>query len=207
MNTPESLPAASKSKSGKSRGLRTLLLWVVLASVLPVFLAIPGLTAYLYQRERADLDQALLQTTRALLQAVDGHLIAAQNGLELLAGSEELRRGDLAQFYKRGNDLVNLGFVHNVVLLDETGQQLMNTLQPFGQPLPKTGHMARFPPRQNSCRPDMILNLGAIRTKDGTVRRSIQEQDGGAAVAAGERRCRCIGERDRGVGADIGTMA
>jgi PAS domain-containing protein len=63
------------------------------------------------------------------------------------------------------------------------------------------------PPRQNSCRPDMILNLGAIRTKDGTVRRSIQEQDGGAAVAAGERRCRCIGERDRGVGADIGTMA
>jgi transposase len=26
------------------------------------------------------------------------------------------------------------------------------------------------PPRQNSCRPDMILHLGAIRTKDGSVR-------------------------------------
>lgn len=35
----------------------------------------------------------------------------------------------------------------------------------------------------------MILNLGAIRMKDGTVRRSIQEQSGGAAVAAGEREC------------------
>ena len=40
------------------------------------------------------------------------------------------------------------------------------------------------PLRQNSCRPDMILNLGAIGMKDGTVRRSIQEQGGGAVVAA-----------------------
>ena len=39
------------------------------------------------------------------------------------------------------------------------------------------------PPRQNSCRLDMILNLGAIRMKYGTVRRSIQEQGGGAVVS------------------------
>ena len=43
------------------------------------------------------------------------------------------------------------------------------------------------PPRQNSCRSDMMLNLGAIRMNDGSVRRSIQEQSGGAIVAAGER--------------------
>ncbi|MDP2829037.1 MAG: DUF4160 domain-containing protein, partial [Sulfuricellaceae bacterium] len=50
------------------------------------------------------------------------------------------------------------------------------------------GHVPReVPPRQNSCRPDMILNLGAIRMKHGTVRRSIQEQSGGTVVAAGER--------------------
>jgi hypothetical protein len=63
------------------------------------------------------------------------------------------------------------------------------------------------PPRQNSCRPDMILNLGAIRMNDGTVRRSISEQSGGAVVAAGERRCGRGGKRDWSVGADIGTMA
>jgi len=63
------------------------------------------------------------------------------------------------------------------------------------------------PPRQNSCRLDMILNLGAIRTKDGTVRRSIQEQSGGAVVAAGKRQCGRGGERDWRVGADIGTLA
>ena len=43
------------------------------------------------------------------------------------------------------------------------------------------------PPRQNSCRLDMILNLGAIRKNDGTVRRSIQEQSGSAIAAAGKR--------------------
>ena len=63
------------------------------------------------------------------------------------------------------------------------------------------------PPRQNSCRPDMILNLGTIRMNDGTVRRGIQEQDGGAVVAAGERECWRVGERNWSVSADIGTMA
>jgi len=33
----------------------------------------------------------------------------------------------------------------------------------------------RSPPRQNSCRSDMMLKLRAIRMNDGSVRRSIQE--------------------------------
>ena len=48
------------------------------------------------------------------------------------------------------------------------------------------------PPRQNSCRLLMMLNLGATRMRDGTVRRRIQEQGGGAVVAAGERRDRRV---------------
>ena len=63
------------------------------------------------------------------------------------------------------------------------------------------------PPRQTSCRLDIIFNLGAIRMKDGTVRRSIQEQGGGAVVAAGERQCGRGVTRDWGFGADIGTLA
>ena|SRR3989338_4419325 len=64
-----------------------------------------------------------------------------------------------------------------------------------------------YPPRQNSCRSDMILNLGAIRMKYGTVRRSIQEQSGGAVTATGERQCGFGGERNWSDGANIGTMA
>ena len=43
------------------------------------------------------------------------------------------------------------------------------------------------PLRQTSCRSDMMLILGAIRTNDGSVWRSIQKQSSGAVVAAGER--------------------
>jgi mRNA-degrading endonuclease HigB of HigAB toxin-antitoxin module len=43
------------------------------------------------------------------------------------------------------------------------------------------------PPCQNSCRLDGKLNQGATRKRDGTIRRSLQKQSGGADVAAGER--------------------
>ena len=71
----------------------------------------------------------------------------------------------------------------------------------------KDGESLPAPPRQNSCRLDIILNLGATRRNDGTIRRSIQEQGGGAFVAAGERQCGFGGERNWSDGANIGTMA
>ena len=43
------------------------------------------------------------------------------------------------------------------------------------------------PPRQNSCRSDKMMNLGATRKRNGKVRRSIQETRGGEVIAAGER--------------------
>lgn len=122
--------------------IKVLLILVVIVTILPVLIAIPFHVANLFQRDRTVLNQSVQLTTQTLLQAVDGNLRAAQNSLNLLAGSEELTRGDLAQFYQRGADLVNLGMANNVVVLDETGQQLINTLKPLGQPLPKTGNMA-----------------------------------------------------------------
>jgi hypothetical protein len=122
--------------------IKILPILVVVVTILPVLIAIPFHVANLFQRDRAALDQSVQLTTRVLLQSVDGNLRAAQNGLNLLAGSEALTRGDLAQFYQRGADLVNLGMANNVVVLDETGQQLINTLKPLGEPLPKTGNMA-----------------------------------------------------------------
>ena len=67
--------------------------------------------------------------------------------------------------------------------------------------------VAPIPLRQNSCRLVMMSKLGATRMKDGSVRRSIQEQSGGAVVAAGERRCRRGFTRIGGFGADFGTLA
>ena len=57
-----------------------------------------------------------------------------------------------------------------------------------GQPRVSRRPAGTLPMRQNSCRLDKKLNLGATRRRNGTVRRSIQEQGGGEVVAAGERR-------------------
>jgi hypothetical protein len=44
------------------------------------------------------------------------------------------------------------------------------------------------PPRHNSCRPDKIENLGAVKREQvGALRKDIQGQSGGTVAAAGER--------------------
>mgnify|MGYP000222740258 CR=1 FL=1 len=63
--------------------------------------------------------------------------------------------------------------------------------EPPGKPV--AGHTRRtprtdFPPRQNSCHLDRILNSGAMmRERVGAIRTRIQRQSGGAVAAAGER--------------------
>ena len=77
-----------------------------------------------------------------------------------------LMTGTEAAFFKRGRQLAKAA--------DQ------------GEPLPEE-RILSFPPCQNSCRLDRKLNQGATRKRDGTIRRSVQEQSGGTDVAAGER--------------------
>ena len=64
-----------------------------------------------------------------------------------------------------------------------------------------------FPPRQNSCRPDMMMTMGATRKRDGSLRGSIQEPGCGTVIAAGKRGCWYGGQGGRCVAADTGTLA
>ena len=63
------------------------------------------------------------------------------------------------------------------------------------------------PPRQNSCRLDMMMDMGAIGNRDGTLRGSIQEPGCGAVVAAGKRGDWNGGQGGWRVAADTGTLA
>jgi diguanylate cyclase (GGDEF)-like protein len=47
--------------------------------------------------------------------------------------------GDLANFHKRATDAVKGQLVSNYVLTDRQGSQLLNTVVPFGTPLPSSG--------------------------------------------------------------------
>ena len=116
--------------------VRTYLIWLVLACLLPGVLGATALFFHQYRQGRAELEKNTVLTARALAQAIDNHLRAARAVAESLANSDSLARGDLASFHaqaRRVMSQVGLGTV--VVLRDERGQQVLNTGVEWGQPL------------------------------------------------------------------------
>jgi signal transduction histidine kinase len=120
---------------------RSEFMLVVLATALPVWLAAAVL---LYNAEidaRALVERDAAAAARSVMVAIDRDVAAATVLAETLATSQSLLEGDLARFRVRAtNAIQRSGVGSNVVLSDASGQQVLNTLQPFGQPLPRHGN-------------------------------------------------------------------
>ena len=68
------------------------------------------------------------------MSAVDRDLVNTTVAAQVLAASPSLRSDDFAAFHREAIELVPLVFGGNFVLRDASGQQLINTLRPYGQP-------------------------------------------------------------------------
>jgi signal transduction histidine kinase/CheY-like chemotaxis protein len=126
-------------KSERSRTIRSALRWLVFACVIPAWLAILFFIIQSYERERSSIEQNTLGTARALVQAVDGELIGARAALQVLGASPYLSSGDLEKFYTEAQEALRSVPGDNIVLLSPSGNQLLNTAKPFGEPLPAQG--------------------------------------------------------------------
>jgi two-component system, sensor histidine kinase and response regulator len=119
---------------------RTIRFWLtclVIGCVLPATLGSALLFTISYQQQRVILERNAIATARALMQATDAELFGVQAALQVLAASKLLALGDLAGFYQQANEaLPNMGGNY-IVVADSSGQQLLNTLKPFGDPLPR----------------------------------------------------------------------
>lgn len=124
------------------RSLRSNLIWLVLACVLPASIAAAVVIVAAYREGRAALIER--SQTRALLvsRAVDAELANAIAGLEVLSTSPALAVGDLAAFDEQARRALPYLPGNNLVLSDAGGQQLLNTLLPRGEPLPPHGNPA-----------------------------------------------------------------
>lgn len=121
--------------------IRTRLTLVVLACALPAVLGVALLLNHFYERERAQLGRDTLLTARALVLAVDRDLSSAKTAALALATSRNIAMNDLGAFQAQAASLLNDEFPgFTFVLSDRSGQQLVNTLLPFGQPLPMHGN-------------------------------------------------------------------
>lgn len=109
---------------------------LVLACVMPAAAMAFGLIFYFYERELTQVQAGAISTARALAAALDQHVIGAQASIATLASSELLHEGNLAGFDKRARAVKINEQAANVVLVDMSGHQLVNTAVPFGRPLP-----------------------------------------------------------------------
>ena len=111
------------------------------ASIVPAALLAVSLIGYdYYSRERERLARDSMATARALVAAVEMEFKGAKLALYALASSPHLSSGDFAAFHVQAQAALKDQTMTNVVLLDASGRQLVNTARPFGEPLPAQGN-------------------------------------------------------------------
>ncbi|MDB5820169.1 MAG: hypothetical protein JWQ11_3809, partial [Rhizobacter sp.] len=106
--------------------IRSRLMLLVTAILLPVFAVALAGVLYIYKEERASVDGSMRETTRALALVVDREIARREAILQTLAASPDLDRGDLIAFFQLARSVAPSPEA-TIVLSDPNGEQLMNT--------------------------------------------------------------------------------
>ncbi len=111
---------------------------LVLACVVPIWIAAGFLVYHNYQSKRALTEQRTLESAQALTLDVERELANMQASLGDLSTSTAVVTGDLSDFYHEAQIFLTVAQPGaEIILSDATGQELMNTSLPFDAPLPK----------------------------------------------------------------------
>ena len=119
--------------------MRTYLALLVAACVLPGALVSTSLVVQHYEQSRAKAMREVVNQARAGAANLDRDLAGITAGLQVLATSQALIQGDLGAFYTQAKAVVPFQNVTNHVLIDPQGAQQLNTIRPWGTPLPLIG--------------------------------------------------------------------
>lgn len=173
--------AVPQPRKLRLRTLRFRLACLVLACVLPVWIAGAILVYRTYQQQRELAEQRVMETTRALSLVVDRELAAMRASDAALATSPSLVSGDLAAFHRQAQAVLNDYPSAVLTLADGTGQQLVNSLVPFGTRLPKhtawaqvqrvfeTGQPVVLDLYKGAVAGRFVVGIGVPVTRDGRV--------------------------------------
>jgi signal transduction histidine kinase len=115
--------------------IRSRLLLLVLAVLLPSLIAAAIAVTYVYQGEREFNYTSISETARALALALDRDMARRESILHTLAESSSLERGEFARFYSYASAIAKKNDAA-IILSDLEGRQILNTRLPFGKPLP-----------------------------------------------------------------------
>ena len=122
--------------------IRAYLALMVAAILIPVILFSTISLNMLLKSEREAALKGVRETARISLVSIDRELTNTEAAVRMLATSPYLMQGDLAGFYQQAAFADKVGATWTS-LLDEHGQQLLNTAVPFGTPSPGPEAAAR----------------------------------------------------------------
>jgi signal transduction histidine kinase/CheY-like chemotaxis protein len=134
--------------------IRTRLLILILAILIPAFAAAVLAVGYVYQEERRAQETSVKEAVRAFALLVDNELETKEGILRALASSPALARGDFDTFYRHARQLAPTDETA-IILIQPGGGQLLNTRAVPGTPLPA---------RRVSNIEDLMKRGGADRT-------------------------------------------
>jgi signal transduction histidine kinase len=115
--------------------IRTRLLLLILAVLIPAFIAALLAVGYVYLEERRAQENSVKEAVRVFALLVDNELEIKEGVLQTLARSPALARGDLLEFYANAKSLTVIPDAV-IILHDLDGRQLLNTRVPLGTALP-----------------------------------------------------------------------
>jgi signal transduction histidine kinase len=115
--------------------IRTRLLILILAILVPTFTAATLAVGYVYLEERRAQENSVKETVRAFALLVDNEIETKEGILRALAGSPSLVRDDLGEFYSHARQLAPTPET-TIILHAPDGRQLINTRAAPGSPLP-----------------------------------------------------------------------
>ncbi len=115
---------------------RNRLLVLVLSILLPAFASSLLAVWYVYDQEHDNQERNVGEAARALALLVDKELQAREGVLLTLARSPALARGDLEEFYRHAK-LMAPTPATAIILGKPSGEQILNTRVPPGEPLPQ----------------------------------------------------------------------
>ena len=118
--------------------IRSRLMLLVMACIVPASLMVAALIGYDYFQGRSQLIRESIAMARATMSTVDSELAGTQTALSVLATSPYLASGNLAAFQAQATGLLKSQHVVNIVLIDPGARQrqVVNTVRPFGSKMP-----------------------------------------------------------------------
>ena len=120
--------------------LRFSLLFLVLICVLPGVALCSYLVYANYQLEKRQVASETESLAGQILVELERELAAMESGLRVLATAEPLKNGELQRFHQIARAALKSQTAYAYVLIDSQGRQVLNTLRPFGTPLPASGN-------------------------------------------------------------------